>query len=73
MVVQVYGASAPLTMHNVWTLAPRVGKIQVEVVDQNDHYLDTSELISGTVAGVDVRNLQWRPDLTPIYNILLDD
>ena len=73
MVVQIDGTSAPLIMHNVWTLAPRVGKIQVEVVDENDHYLDTSELISGTVGGVDVRNLQWRPDLTPIYNILLDD
>lgn len=73
MVVRIDGISAPLVMHNVWTLAPRVGKIQVEVVDQNDRYLDTAELISGIVAGVDVRNLQLPVNLAPIYNLLLDD
>lgn len=71
MRVYVEGGSAPIVMNNVWSLAPGVGKIQVEVVDQNDQYLDTADLISGQVAGTDVSNLAGPKNLIPIYSLLL--
>lgn len=50
--IEETGYSADL--NNVWTLAPYVGKIQIEVVDQYNNHIDTAELISGQVSGKDV-------------------
>ena len=60
-------------MKNVWTLAPQVGKIQIEVADENDRYLDTAELTSGQVAGKDVSTLAEEITITPILHLLLGD
>lgn len=71
--VYIAGTSQPIVMKNVWTLAPQVGKIQIEVVDENDRYLDTAELTSGLVAGRNVSTLIERNIITPILLLLLGD
>ncbi len=69
--VEIEGSSQSIIMNNVWTLAPRVGKIEVEVADTNDNYVDTAELTSGKVAGIDVRDLAGRINLQGTIILLL--
>ncbi len=72
MEVFVNGGSQPLVMNNVWTLAPGVGKIQIEVADENNNFIDTAELTAGAVAGVAVSEYAGRTNnLAAIYSFLL--
>lgn len=71
MNVYVDGATTPVVTKDVWTLAPSVGKIQVKVTDENGNYIDTAELASGTVAGIDVSKYAAPMSLAAIYSILL--
>lgn len=52
--INIKGETYPVVLHQAWTLAPNVGKIQVKVTDPYGNYLTTANLVSGQVSGKDV-------------------
>ncbi len=67
MEIYIAGPSGPLTMKNVWTLAPNVGKIEIEVADANDNYINTADLASGYVSEVDVSKPTGPRNVSAVY------
>ncbi len=74
--IKIEGTNYPVVLDNVWTLAPHVGKIEIEVVDQYGNYIDTAELVSGRVSGQDVTEYadpEQDPMLMPGVQLLLSE